>query len=67
MIDHNAIQSCPHCGQVYVDTLPEWCQWWYNPFSPTKGREWKEAYDMATKQAAHAMMAKWNGRRHGKR
>jgi hypothetical protein len=25
--------DCPCCGSSIEYNLPDWCQWWYNPFS----------------------------------
>ena len=30
---------------VLNEGLPEWCEWWYNPFSETNGRESLGAYE----------------------
>ena len=30
---------------VLNEDLPEWCEWWYNPYSKTQGRESLKAYE----------------------
>ena len=31
-------QTCVVCKVEADDEMPDWCQWWYNPFSPDHDR-----------------------------
>ena len=36
-------QTCVVCKVEVDDEMPDWCQWWYNPWLPDRGRSILEA------------------------
>ena len=36
-------QTCVVCKVEVDNEMPDWCQWWYNPWLPDRGRSILEA------------------------